>query len=211
MKTTLLFPTPYWHDQECGVDREKLLEFVNYVKSEDLQGRRATNDGGWQSWDFIDSVMVDNPLRQLRDKILERAYRACDDWGFQDYTLKILNLWINVNKRGNSNLLHTHAGSILSGVYYLKVPECCCGNLTFYQPFHENCLKESWGCDANFNRYKDMNETEHDVYPEEDSMLLFPAWLSHSVSASSTDDERISLSFNITAFSNQYNEIYPGR
>lgn len=210
MKTELLFPTPLWTFEKCGVDRDKLLEFVNFVKSEDPEGRKITNVGGWQSWDFIDSVMLENPLRELRDTILNRAYAAADEWGLQQYSLKILNLWINVNTKGSSNLLHTHSGSLISGVYYLKVPPCCSGPITFHQRFEEQCLKEAWGTAHNFNPVGN-NKVEHDYYPEDDTMLLFPSWLPHSVSASASDDERISISFNITAYSNFYHEIYPSR
>jgi uncharacterized protein (TIGR02466 family) len=211
MKTELLFPTPIWIDEKCGVEKQPLLEFVNYVRTEDPKGRRATNVGGWQSNDFIDDVMLNNPLKDLRNKILQNAYYAADQWGFQYYSLKVLNLWININKSGDSNLLHTHAGSIMSGVYYLNVPPCCSGSITFMQRFDEGCMKESWGCAANFNRSDPMNRIDHDIYPDEDSMILFPAWLPHSVSASASEDERISLSFNIVAFSDHYHEIYPSR
>ena len=112
MKTNLLFPTPLWINEECGVERQPIIDFVHYVQQEDPDGRRATNAGGWQSWDFIDSVMINNPLKPLRDKILECAYYAADEWGFQKYSLKILNLWLNVNKKGHFNHLHTHAGSL---------------------------------------------------------------------------------------------------
>ena len=56
-----------------------------------------------------------------------------------------------------------------------------------------------------------MNETEHDVFPEEDLLVIFPSWLQHAVSASAGDGDRISISFNITAFSNHYHEIYPSK
>ena len=211
MNTQLLFPTPLWTQKDCGVDRQPIIDFVHYVQKEDPDGRHASNAGGWQSWDFVDHVMLDNPLKPLRDKILECAYYAADQWGFQQYSLKILNLWINVNKKGHFNHMHTHAGSILSGVYYLRIPSCCCGNVTFHQDFNQGMMKESWGCAANFSRYEDMNEIEHDEYPAEDTMLLFPSWLPHSVSASSSGDERISISFNIAAFSDHYHEVYPTR
>lgn len=211
MKTELLFPTPVWTEDECGIDRQKLTDFAYHVKDEDPNGRKASNDGGWQSHDFLDAVMKDNPLSELRLKILEIAYASADEWGFRDYTLHISNLWININNRGNSNLLHTHPGCIFSGVYYLKVPPCCSGPFTFVKDFKEQHLKESWGNSNNFERWDGINATEIDIQPENDKLVLFPSWLPHAVGKSSSDDDRISISFNIIPFSNYYHEIYPTR
>jgi uncharacterized protein (TIGR02466 family) len=211
MKTELLFPTPVWIENKCGIDRDKLLDFAYFVRDEDPDGRVASNEGGWQSHDFIDEVMRENPLSELRFKILELAYAACDEWGFLDYSLRISNLWININKRGDSNLLHTHPGSVLAGVYYLKVPECCMGPLTLLRDFREQQMKECWGNASNFERWEGINVNEYDIYPEDDKMILFPSWVPHAVGKSNSDDDRISISFNIIPFSNHYHAIYPTR
>ena len=47
------------------------------------------------------------------------------------------------------------------------------------------------------------------MYPEEDKLIIFPAHLPHRVNQSASDGDRISISFNVTAFSNYYHEIYP--
>lgn len=110
MKTELIFPTPVWKFDNVGVDRELLTDFVYHVKDEDPEGRKQSNAGGWQSHDFIDSVMDNNPLKDIRDAIMERAYAAADEFGFSDYSLKMINMWININNKGASNHLHTHPG-----------------------------------------------------------------------------------------------------
>ena len=97
MKTELIFPTPIWKFDDVNVDRESLTNFVYLVKDEDPVGRTQTNHGGWQSHDFIDSVMDINPLKGISDAIMERAYAAADQFGFSAYSLKMINLWININ------------------------------------------------------------------------------------------------------------------
>ena len=53
MKTTkLLFPTPRWEDDNCGLDTKEIQDFCYLVEKEDPQGRKATNYGGWQSNEF---------------------------------------------------------------------------------------------------------------------------------------------------------------
>lgn len=209
--TNLIFPTPVWVEDNAGIDREKLLEFVNVVRKEDPEGREISNNGGWQSHDFTDEVMLKNPLFELRNKILQMAYYCADEFGFVDYTLRIVNLWMNVNTRGNSNHVHTHPGSILSGVYYVSVPDCCSGTLNFLRDYQYQMMKESWGMGNNVKHDSTLNENIVTFSPENDSMVMFPAWLLHSVSKSNSDGERISISFNVQVFSNYYHEIYPSR
>ena len=211
MKTELIFPTPIWKFDDVNVDRESLTNFVYLVKDEDPVGRTQTNHGGWQSHDFIDSVMDINPLKGIRDAIMERAYAAADQFGFSAYSLKMINLWININGKGATNHLHSHPGGVLSGAYYLKLPDCCYGHLTFIRDLNYSMMKEFWGSGDNVHRWEHMNETEHDVFPEVDQLVIFPSWLQHAVTASAGDGDRISISFNITAFSNHYDEIYPSR
>ena len=211
MKTTLLFPTPLWEIPKVGVEKQPLLDFVKYVREEDPNGRVSSNEGGWQSWDFEEQVCDTNPLKDIKDAIIRHAYAVCDEWAFKDYILKMTNLWINVNKRGDNNVVHTHPGAVLSGAYYLDVPDCCSGNITFMNTFDKIHMKEAWGCNANFNRahHNEYNDDEYDVYPQDDTLLFFPAYLMHRVHKSSSDEERISISFNISAYSRHYYGIYP--
>ena len=52
---------------------------------------------------------------------------------------------------------------------------------------------------------------EYDIYPTKDMMIIFPSWLMHAVGKSSSDEDRISISFNIMAHSDHYHGIYPTR
>tara|TARA_B100001250_G_scaffold408102_1_gene429921 strand:- start:1995 stop:2672 length:678 start_codon:yes stop_codon:yes gene_type:complete len=213
MRTERLFPTPIWIDDDCGIDPKEIEEFAYIVEKEDPKGVQASNYGGYQSDSFRDTFIPD-PLSKLYQRLMANAYESADSFGFSNYTLKLSNLWMNINRKSNYNLLHTHAGCIMSGVYYAKVPECCSGDLKFVRDLNHQCLKEYWGCNENFDRYEhDYNYMEYYIQPKENLMILFPSWLMHSVDASSSDDDRISLSFNINIFSDYYrdNEIYPQR
>ena len=213
MRTERLFPTPIWIDDDCGIDPKEIEEFAYIVEKEDPKGVQASNYGGYQSDSFRDTFIPD-PLSKLYQRLMANAYESADSFGFSNYTLKLSNLWMNINRKSNYNLLHTHAGCIMSGVYYAKVPECCSGDLKFVRDLNHQCLKEYWGCNENFDRYEhDYNYMEYYIQPKENLMILFPSWLMHSVDASSSDDDRISLSFNINIFSDFYrdHEVYPQR
>ena len=49
--------------------------------------------------------------------------------------------------------------------------------------------------------------------PAENKLILFPAWLLHMVGKSASDEDRISISFNIHVFSELLldDEVYPKR
>ena len=121
------------------------------------------------------------------------------------------NMWININGRGAYNHTHIHGGSIFSGVFYVKVPSCCCGELKFLRPLEYQAMKEYWGCDENFDRYdKPHNYLDFFIPPENNKLVMFPSWMQHSVDANASDHDRISISFNIFIFSEHYiNEVYP--
>ena len=214
MRTELLFPTPLWIFEDVPIDRQEVVDFCYQIKKEDPDGAKKSNVGGWQSLDFRPDQMVQSPLASLHQHILSNAYSAGDDYGFNAYTLQVSNCWININKYGDYNQLHTHSGSMFAGVYYAKVPDCCMGELRFLRDLKDQCLKEYWGCDENFDRHEyQHNFVDWYVQPQNNLMVIFPAWLMHSVDKSASDDDRISLSFNLHIFSDYYrdNAVYPKR
>ena len=117
MRTERLFPTPIWIDDDCGIDPKEIADFAYIVEKEDPKGVQASNFGGWQSNSFRDTH-IPNPLSKLYQRLMANAYESADSFGFSQYTLKLSNLWMNINRKSNYNLLHTHAGCIMSGVYY---------------------------------------------------------------------------------------------
>tara|TARA_B100001996_G_scaffold207005_1_gene158698 strand:- start:999 stop:1685 length:687 start_codon:yes stop_codon:yes gene_type:complete len=214
LRTEHLFPTPIWIFDDVPLDNDKIVDFVYQVQKDDPEGMRKSNMGGWQSNDFIPPHIDNTPLGDLHQHVTVNTFAAGDEFGFRDYTLKLSNMWMNINKKGDSNHIHTHSGSMFAGVYYAKVPNCCCGELKFHRPMQDQCIKEYWGCNENFDRHEEaMNFVEWYVQPKENTMVIFPSWLMHSVDKSASDDDRISLSFNMHVFSNYYreHEVYPQR
>lgn len=85
--------------------------------------------------------------------------------------------WGAVYRKGEETIKHTHWGNLWSWCYYLKVPSDS-------PPF----------------RFEDIGEgktASFDIYPQEDDLLMFPSWISHSVPVSQSDEERIMVAGNI--------------
>lgn len=120
---------------------------------------------------------------------------------YADSALKFLNLayeniqitgcWANISGTGNSHREHAHPNNYLSGVYYVETHPG--GNtIVFHDPRPQASIMKP--------RVKQMTleNTDHaivEVAPG--NMLLFPAWLRHSVPANQSSHRRISVAFNL--------------
>jgi hypothetical protein len=99
---------------------------------------------------------------------------------------KIYGCWITQTMPGEHAHTHSHGHNDLSGVYYIKTNNKD-GNLFFNNPLA--LLTHSYS----FEHIPQQLE----YIPEEGKIVLFPGWLEHGVKPNNTNDERISISFNI--------------
>ena len=109
----------------------------------------------------------------------------------EHYPPRINECWLNVYANGNSQDVHVHRNSVISGIYYPKAPEGC-AEVLFHSPWADQMLEPPLtGPDP-------INATCFNVKPVSGRMVLFRSWLRHSVKLNPTDDERISIAFNLT-------------
>ena len=100
-----------------------------------------------------------------------------------------LESWGIVLNSGNISSYHTHPGSFLSGVYYVKVPQEMQSNSTgkFNIPdFRSGPMATMDWFSENFK-----------FIPAEGMGLVFPSWIPHYVDPHFEDEERISISWNV--------------
>ena len=105
-------------------------------------------------------------------------------------------MWINVNGPGGYNISHTHPNSDLSGVFWINCSKNC-GILRFESPNHFTQYKTIQTCYENIkeslNYYCDFW-----LDPNEGKVVIFPSDLKHFVEENLSNEDRISISFNIT-------------
>ena len=77
----------------------------------------------------------------------------------------------------------------MSGVFYVSCPEGC-GKIRFFDP------RPNVNTAPDMRYYNDAN-THHWFAPVENTLIMFPAWLEHDVEPNQSQEERISISFNI--------------
>ncbi len=110
-----------------------------------------------------------------------------------------LQAWANINRQGDYHDLHNHPHAYLSGTYYVAIPESPAsigsrrdlrsGCITFYDPRGAVNMTAIKG-DPNI-------EAEHTLRPQAGTILLWPAFLHHFVHPNLTEQERVSISFNV--------------
>jgi uncharacterized protein (TIGR02466 family) len=99
----------------------------------------------------------------------------------------ITDSWIGISSPGNYERMHTHAGSYVSGVYYIKsAPDC--GRI-FFESLDDNLWASARKRRENWNAVS--------FEPVERRVILFNSQIPHHVSQNASQSERIALSFNV--------------
>ena len=185
-----LFPVSIHQIDVNGFDKEK-DELINYaydLQKQNSIGRHVSNRGGWQSLPF-NITNKDDVMHSFLMKCLNKFPTIKESVKLSVYA------WININKAGDYNSKHHHPTCDLSGVVWLKAPQNS-GKITFENPveFQTYNLIQSHTED-----YKQSNNFCHTWFfkPIEGRMLVFPSHLLHDVGENKSDEDRISVSFNI--------------
>lgn len=172
------------------VDINELIEYATDLRKKDPVGKEISNYGGWHSRNLNHG---DGPIGKLFQIINSRADELHRHLGFTPRkTQKIGNAWININGKHDHNLVHTHPDSFFSGCFYVKVPADA-GKIVFVNPNEAI----NWAINPNDIEERNSYNTKlMSIDPHDGLLLFFPPWLPHYVTASKSDDERISIAFN---------------
>jgi uncharacterized protein (TIGR02466 family) len=176
--------------ENLSLDNKSIEEFCYRKRNEDPVGRIMTNRGGWQSNDLYEK---DSELKELTNIIIGRIRNLAKNFDYSNPNdLQICNYWININKKNNDNAPHTHPISVISAVYYVKVPENS-GEIIFHTPLQNY---DEFIFEDMIEKYNAYNSSNYRYIPKTGDLILFPSWLSHNVSANQSEEERISIAFN---------------
>lgn len=98
--------------------------------------------------------------------------------------------WLNVFDKNIMEQEHSHAGSIISGCYYVSSDNTPDSG-SFYIPDH---ISER---PATRKIYNMDYIIEYPIIPKEGSIILFESWMRHGINPNKVDKNRISIAFNI--------------
>ena len=180
------FPTIVY-GKDVQLDNNKLAQDIVNWSNQD-KGVSKTNYKGWHST----TDMGQKPEYQKLVTELLRMQKEIYDNESIDRHAKLGNMWANINPPGGMNQPHIHPNSLFSGVYYVK-SQPNCGRLKVMDPrpgvqFIMPVRKPG---DPGKDMWRDAN-----IQPVVGRIIMFPAWLWHSVEPNKSNDLRISISFN---------------
>ena len=183
----------FYSKTNLDIDLDFLETYLRNIILED-SGRKISNYGGYQSKD----LNINEYTQPLLTRVNYCVNEVAKSIGLKENKLKLQKFWLNVNSKKDFNVPHTHNGSIISGVFYVKCPKNC-GDLAFRNQNgdilrcylrHSNLIG---GIDYNFTEF---TSELWSVIPEENSLILFPSWLEHYVEPNNSEEKRISIAFN---------------
>ena len=166
-------------------DLNALIQFSNTL----TDGRIKSNVGGFQTGDLDLNLPQ---LQSLKTQILKHGSIFIREYLKIEKDVYINNLWLNKNYYKDYNEQHVHLDCVLSGVFYVKTNPNS-GDLKF---FRSQSL-DVWMPDRIIQTFNHYNSTLWAFKPEDNYLFLFPAWLTHCVTPNLSQEERISISFNI--------------
>mgnify|MGYP001259831130 CR=1 FL=1 len=189
MRLDLCFPTPIW-STDLSVDNEGLLKYIYSLRDKDPNGRKISNRGGWQS-----NNIEGDEIPSLRDAVFPCLSRCIKDYGYEPEGLAFrwLNSWANINTQDDTNQVHLHHGSFLSGVYYVSAP-IGSGDILFFGNFDRNYVAESV---SKVKNYTALSGGNIPYQPTTGKLLVFPSYLPHAVESGTHEGHRVSIAFNI--------------
>lgn len=154
-------------------------------------GAPLTSLAHGQSWQSPHDLHARAPFRALVDCFHAAAEGALEYLKVSHSGILVTGCWANVNAPGSGHPEHSHPNNYLSGVYYLKTPPGG-DTIDFHDPRPQAGIVR-----PPVTALTPENTDEVVVRVTEGTLLIFPAWLPHSVDANASAELRISLSFNV--------------
>jgi uncharacterized protein (TIGR02466 family) len=153
---------------------------------------KKSNRGDLTFWRSNDLLHTLPEWQSLTNFILHETGKVLDQWFILRESYYITGLWLNARWQHQNHQPHLHANSLISGVFYLDVPEGSSHTAFFDPRTGSQLLKPRTSVPYSSGMVS--------VEAVEGVMLMWPSWLLHST-MSVTDKEfdrpRLSFGFNI--------------
>jgi len=197
LKAHVWFPTLIW--QADIPDDEKyfikgIKDFVLKEKKEVSTSHKIADGrynsvfkGGWRSKNYTNWAQLGS-FGHMGQKLDETIESCRIKIGVPE--LKLSAYWFSVNSYGDHTALHNHRDSVLSGVFYIDIPDKNMGNINFERSDDISYFLPP------LENYNNFTGERASYVPKTGRVLIFPSWLKHSVDTNRSKKNRISVSFN---------------
>jgi len=181
-----LFPTRIWKFDLSSLSAHfpAWRQAVETMRAEQPSPSGRSNRGGWNS----DKTVFARPeFSLLADSVRQSFSYALRQVTGEEVKVQC-EAWVNMHERGSYNAAHVHQGALLSGTFYLTVPEGS-GNLVLRDPRPGVMLSPFRGTGVN-------NARHVQVAPQAGLLVIFPNWLEHEVAPHEADTPRVAIAMN---------------
>ncbi len=193
----------YYHDlEESDTQNKKILSRINELKSS--SGEKRTE--GHASWTGdvhrVDRLHFDDQMEWLTQNVARHAeeYLRLLGHDLDKCAVHIQRSWPVIAVKGQRVARHAHHTAHISAVYYVSAPNTGNGGkIEFYNDNRPNEIQPGIGSTMT-GGYAERNSLNYGsaVYePKPGRLLLFPSKTTHAVEPNETDEQRISISFDL--------------
>ena len=188
VKSKDMWPTTTYTFTVNNIDNEQIKNKILKKEQKGLGFRFDQIQGaGWQSnKDLLD---FEFSYSYLRKSLLIGVNEILGQIYVDDASIRMINSWANISRKGEYTMAHIHEEASWSCVYYVTPTEDANlylkdPRLLEYMDKSHHYLKQPY---ANVIRKRPFNKGE---------AILFPSWLEHGVGAGTKDAVRISIASN---------------
>ncbi len=184
-----MFPTFVWNIQLRTENSRSVNAKILKVLDE-MRGDLPTLAAG-QAWQSTKEL---HELDAFRDLVIyvHGAVRRVLEFlriGYEEFL--ITGCWANISAKGASHGVHNHPNNFLSGVYYVQTQPGA-DTVSFHDPRIQTAIIR-----PPVTELTAENTDQVVVGVRNGTLLMFPSYLQHSVSPNESEEERVSVSFNV--------------
>jgi uncharacterized protein (TIGR02466 family) len=147
--------------------------------------------GAGQGWQSEQALHEREELRDLVACVNNAAKSVLQFLRIGYDAFEITGCWATVLAKGATHKVHSHPNNFLSGVYYIRTHPGA-DTINFHDPRNQTGIIRPPVMELTAE-----NTDQVVVRVKNGTLLVFPAYLQHSVDANTSEKERISVSFNI--------------
>ncbi|MBL8544917.1 MAG: hypothetical protein JNL81_00545 [Hyphomonadaceae bacterium] len=197
MEIKPLFVTKLYRAALVGVDNAALLKSCRVIAEDDEAGLSWSREHGYKgytSYASLDDLPRRDPEFGALVKALDKhaaAFARELHLDLERRKLKLDSIWINVLEPNGVHTSHIHPHSVLSGTYYVDVPNNASA-LKLEDPRHAMMM-------AAPKRLDDAPENERTfvyIAPKAGEVLMWESFVRHEVPMNQARKSRVSVSFN---------------
>jgi uncharacterized protein (TIGR02466 family) len=196
-----IFVTPIW-SMEIECDNQEILDECYDLQNKFPNGVYKSNERGWQSnvYDIKDIRKHVTPkIQNLAINVRDITNDLVEDYAEMtkssvDYNTEAIGWWININNGFSYNVYHTHPGCSMIAIYYAKIPQVVENEKRLEGQLV--LLRQDAMChNVVFSNIESMCEVY--IRPKERHLYIMPSILGHYVTSHTSNDDRVSIAFNI--------------